>query len=183
VPCWTRRRRTSWTASRTVVADGDRVIPLAGIWREARFADDAEQVKLQALSDAIDAAAGFDDADHRLVEYTTTPKGVPGSMLDARQRDLLRALLATYFDRVPDGVSPLPRYDDDALDVVHFAWAGSTEPGAPHYYRLQGPDLLIEWDNTQRGANHAHSVWRAPDSDFGLDVLGAHHAQHHRHGS
>jgi hypothetical protein len=62
---------------------------------------------------------------------------------------------------------------------VHIAWAGSTEPGAPHYYRVQGPRLLIEWDNTQRGANHAHSVWRDPENDFGLDVLAAHHRRHH----
>jgi hypothetical protein len=57
---------------------------------------------------------------------------------------------------------------------VHFAWAGPTAPGKPHYYRLQGPRLLLEWDNTQRNANHAHSVWRDPTSDFGLDVLARH---------
>ena len=93
---------------------------------------------------------------------------------------MLRALLATYLDRVPVEVSPLGRYsDDETLDAVHVAWAGPTEPGAPHYYRLQGPRLLIEWDNTQRGANHAHSVWRDPTADFGLDVLAAHRAAHH----
>jgi hypothetical protein len=81
---------------------------------------------------------------------------------------------------VPDEVSPLRRYDDDAaLDAVSFAWAGPTEPGAPHYYRLQGPRLLVEWDNTQRGANHAHSVWRDPEADFGLDVLARHLSAHH----
>ena len=73
----------------------------------------------------------------------------------------------------------LSAYDDAALDAVHFAWAGPTVAGAPHYYRLQGPRLLIEWDNTQRGANHAHSVWRDPSSDFGLDVLAAHRRRHH----
>jgi hypothetical protein len=93
---------------------------------------------------------------------------------------MLRLLLGTYLGRVPDGVSPLDRYRDDAaLDAVHFAWAGPTEPGAPHYYRLQGPRLLVEWDNTQRDANHAHSVWRDPTADFGLDVLAAHRAAHH----
>ena len=80
---------------------------------------------------------------------------------------------------MPDGISPLPRYADAAeLDAVHLAWAGSTEPGEPHYYRLQGPRLLIEWDNTQRQANHAHAVWRDPEADFGLDVLAAHRAAH-----
>ena len=168
------------TANRTTVAAGDRVIPLAGIWRGERFADPDEQAKLQSLSDSIDEAAGFREPDHRAVAYTAEPKGVPAAELDAGQRELLRALLGTYLDRVPAGVSPSRRYDDDAvLDAVHLAWAGSTAPGAPHYYRLQGPRLLIEWDNTQRDANHAHSVWRDPGADFGLDVLAGHRAAAH----
>ena len=167
------------TANRTTVAAGNRVIPLAGIWRDERFPDDVEQEKLQRLSDAIDAAADFEEEDHAAVEYSDQPKGIPGTDLDPGQREVLKSLLGTYFDRVPDGISPLPAYDDAALDAVHFAWAGPTEPGAPHYYRLQGPRLLIEWDNTQRGANHAHSVWRDPTSDFGLDVLAGHRARHH----
>jgi hypothetical protein len=167
------------TANRTTVSEGDQVIPLAGIWRDERFVDDTEQAKLQALSDAIDEAAGFTPEDHRTVEYTAAPKGIPGRDLDSSQRELLLSLLGTYFGRVPDSVSPLASYDDSAIDDVHFAWAGPTEPGQPHYYRLQGPRLLIEWDNTQRGANHAHSVWRDPEADFGLDVLAQHRAMHH----
>lgn len=165
------------TANRTTVSEGDQVIPLVGIWRDERFADDTEQVKLQALSDAIDKAAGLTSDDHRTVAYTAAPKGVPGRDLDSSQRELLLSLLGTYFGRVPDSVSPLASYDDSALDAVHFAWAGPTQPGQPHYYRLQGPRLLIEWDNTQRGANHAHSVWRDPEADFGLDVLAQHRAK------
>ncbi|MGY1711875.1 DUF3500 domain-containing protein [Geodermatophilus sp. SYSU D00758] len=168
------------TANRTTVTPGDRVIPLAGIWRDERFPDPAEQAALQALSDAIDEAAAYQDPDHAAVEYTAAPKGVPAAELDGEQRGLLRALLGTYLDRVPAELSPAARYDDDAaLDAVHVAWAGSTDPGQPHYYRLQGPRLLVEWDNTQRGANHAHSVWRDPDADFGLDVLARHRAAHH----
>ncbi|MDP9427349.1 MAG: DUF3500 domain-containing protein [Actinomycetota bacterium] len=168
------------TANRTVVSPGDRVIPLAAIWRNERFPDPVQQAKLQDLSDAIDEAAGYGEPDHAAVEYTAEPRGVPAAELDAGQREMLRVLLGTYLDRVPAGLSPLRRYDDDAaLDAVHLAWAGPTEPGAPHYYRLQGPRLLIEWDNTQRGANHAHSVWRDPAADFGLDVLARHRAAHH----
>jgi len=167
------------TANRSKVSEGDRVVPLTGIWRTARFRDPAEQERLQALSDAIDAAAGFDENDHRAVEFTAAPKGLPAAELDEEQRALLHALLGTYLARVPDGVSPLWRYHGDALDAVHIAWAGSLEPGQPHYYRLQGPDLLIEWDNTQRGANHAHSVWRDPSRDFGHDVLALHRQLHH----
>ena len=121
-----------------------------------------------------------EDSDHDAVAYTIEPKGVPAAEFNAAQRETLRALLGTYLDRAPAGLSPLHHYDDEpALDAVHFAWAGSIAPGQPHYYRLQGPRLLIEWDNTQRSANHAHSVWRDPTVDFGLDVLARHRAAHH----
>ncbi len=168
------------TANRTVVSDGDQVIPLAGVWRDERFADPLEQAKLETLSDTIDENAGLTTDEQVTVSYTSAPKGVAAADLDADQRVILRALLGTYLDRAPEGLSPAPAYADDrTLDAVHVAWAGSLEPGQPHYYRLQGPGLLIEWDNTQRGANHAHSVWRDPSSDFGLDVLARHRADHH----
>ena len=168
------------TANRTLLTDGDRVIPLVGIWRDERFPDPVEQAKLQKVSDAIDETSGLSGADHEVVSYSTEPKGLAAAEFDAEQREMLRALLGTYLDRAPAGVSPLHRYEDEAaLDAVHFAWAGPTDPGEPHYYRLQGPRLLIEWDNTQRKANHAHSVWRDPISDFGLDVLARHRAAHH----
>ena len=139
-----------------------------------------EQAKLQKISDAIEAATGLSDADQEAIAYSTRPKGVPAVELDHDQRTLLRALLSTNLGRVPVGISPLSAYDDQAtLDAVYFAWAGPTEPGAPHYYRLQGPELLIEWDNTQDQANHAHSVWRNPTTDFGLDVMARHRAAHH----
>jgi hypothetical protein len=150
------------------------------MYRDERFSDPLEEAKLQSLANAISAHTDLSDADQEAVAYSTEPKGVPAAELDAEQRELLRALLATYLDRAPEGTSPLHRYDDEAaLDAVHFAWAGPTGPGEPHYYRLQGPRLLIEWDNTQSNANHAHSVWRDPASDFGLDVLARHRAAHH----
>ncbi|WP_300011788.1 DUF3500 domain-containing protein [Pseudonocardia sp.] len=164
-------------ANRTRVSDGDEVVPLAGVWRGA-FTDPAEQATLQRASDAIDENAGLDAADHRALALTTAPKGVPASALDAGQRALLRAVLDTYLGRVPDGLAP-SYADEAALDAVHLAWAGGTAPGEPHYYRLQGPRLLLEWDNTQRQVNHAHSVWRDPEADFGLDVLAAHRDRHH----
>ena len=64
-------------------------------------------------------------------------------------------------------------------DALRFAWAGGIEPGQPHYYRVQGPRLLVEYDNTQRDVNHVHAVWRDPEGDFGDDVLGRHHREEH----
>jgi hypothetical protein len=168
------------TVNLTYVSDGDGVIPLVGMYRDERFPDPVQHAKLRSLSDAIAEVTELSDADQKAVAYSIEPRGVPAAEFDAEQREMLRALLATYLDRAPAGVSPLQSYDDEAaLNAVHFAWAGRTAPGEPHYYRLQGPRLLIEWDNTQDNANHAHSVWRDPTSDFGLDVLARHRAAHH----
>lgn len=60
----------------------------------------------------------------------------------------------------------------DAFDGTAFAWACLTEPGAPHYYRIQGERLLIEYDCAQNGANHTHSAWRDPSGDFGAGLSG-----------
>ena len=78
--------------------------------------------------------------------------------------------------------SPQPevaRIDAAGRDQLHFAWAGDTKRLGPHYYRIQGPDLLIEYDCVQDDANHIHGVWRRPDSDFGGDPLRAHRANGH----
>jgi hypothetical protein len=168
------------TINLTYITDGNRVIPMAGMYRDERFPDPVEEAKVRSLSEVISNETELSDADQEAVAYATEPKGIPATELDAEQREMLRALLATYLGRAPAELSPLHRYDDEAaLDAVHFAWAGPTAPGKPHYYRLQGPRLLLEWDNTQRNANHAHSVWRDPTSDFGLDVLARHRSAHH----
>ena len=163
--------------NRTRISDGDTMIYLRDLWRQ-RFTEPRLADRAAAIDAAGEAASGFGTADHELLALTDVPKGVPARDLSAGDRELLRALLGTYFGRVPNGLGP-SAYDDTALDAVYFAWAGTTEFGGPHYYRLQGPRLLIEFDNTQRGANHAHSVWRDPEADFGRDVLAEHRAAHH----
>jgi len=165
--------------NRSQLSDGDQVIHLRDIWR-GHFTEPRLDELVTRLGDGAERASGYDAADHQRVALTSVPRGLPARELDATQRAILRALLAAYLGRVPDGLSPQPDYEDDAaLDAVHLAWAGPADPGRPHYYRLQGPRLLIEYDNTQRQANHAHSVWRDPAADFGFDVLGAHLAAHH----
>jgi hypothetical protein len=62
---------------------------------------------------------------------------------------------------------------------LYFAWAGSVDRASPHYYRVQAPSFLIEFDNTQNGANHIHSVWRDFTNDFGRDLLGEHYRSSH----
>jgi hypothetical protein len=107
------------------------------------------------------------------------PLGVSGARLGPTARSVLSHLVALYLDRLPE---ELAAAEADRLDLrgLHFAWEGPVRPGARHYYRVQGPDLLIEYDNTSDDANHAHTVLRRPDSDFGEDVLARHRAEGHR---
>ena len=99
----------------------------------------------------------------------------------AAQRDALVRLVRAYLDHLPDeivdGYTAL--LEPDSLQALVFAWAGSPEPRAPHYYRVQSDDLLIEYDCTQNDANHTHSVIRNPRGDFGSDPLALHYAESH----
>jgi Protein of unknown function (DUF3500) len=166
--------------NRARLADGDQMIHLPDLW-ERPFTEPGLARDIARADAGNESATGYDGGDHARLALSTTPKGLAARELEDGQRTLLRRLLAAYLGRVPAGLSPLPDYDDDdALDAVHLAWAGPLAAGQPHYYRLQGPRLLIEYDNVQRLANHAHSVWRDPESDFGPDVLAAHRSAHHR---
>jgi Protein of unknown function (DUF3500) len=102
------------------------------------------------------------------------PDGLPATGMLPQQRALLEGLVRHYLDRLPAEVAAAgaARALGEAGDRLHFAWAGGAEPGRPHYYRIQGPRLLIEYDNVQDGANHVHSVWRDPDGDFGQSTAG-----------
>jgi hypothetical protein len=69
--------------------------------------------------------------------------------------------------------------DKAGLDSLRFAWLGSTTKGERHYYRIQGPTFLVEYDNTQNNANHIHCVWRDFNGDFGRDLLAEHYRESH----
>ena len=139
-----------------------------------RFTDPDLAARVLHLSDAAEAAAGLTDDDHARLAFAEAPKGLAGAELTTPQNALLESLVSTYTGRVPTPLAP-----ELQLDEIHLAWAGSIEPREPRYYRLQAPRFLAEWDNTQRDANHGHSVWRDPVSDFGLDILAAHRIAHH----
>jgi hypothetical protein len=115
----------------------------------------------------------------------TLPRaGLPAAEMSAEEQAQLRKLLAIYLARMAPAVAreQLARIERAGFGALHFAWAGSTEPGKAHYYRIQGPTALVEYDNTQTNANHIHTVWRDLERDFGGDLLRAHYAKH-RHGT
>jgi hypothetical protein len=116
-----------------------------------------------------------------MVRYSLKPKGLPASAMDVAQRDALVRLVHVYLDHLPEAVVAgyLPLLEPDSLQETAFAWAGPAEVRAPHYYRVQSQDLLIEYDCTQNDANHTHSVLRHPRGDFGNDPLAQHYAAAH----
>ncbi len=97
--------------------------------------------------------------------------GIRHDELEPPQRTALIALVRHYLDRArPElAAEEWGRIVDAGLDGLTFAWAGSDRPGQGHYYAIRGPRTLIEYDNTQDGANHIHAVWRDPTNDWGED--------------
>jgi hypothetical protein len=106
------------------------------------------------------------------------PLGIAAARLGPTPRAVLGQLVALYLDRLPAGLAAREAARVSAGEL-HFAWEGLTTPGQRHYYRVQGDDLLIEYDNTTDDGNHAHTVLRRPRSDFGDDVLATHYRQAH----
>jgi hypothetical protein len=109
------------------------------------------------------------------------PRGIARGDLDAAQKALLDALVATYYANFSDAIAAqrLAAIDAAGRDAIHFAWAGSLQPGEPGYYRVQGPTFLIEFDNTAPAADHVHAILREFDGDYGRDLLAEHYAREH----
>lgn len=148
--------------------------------------EDLARELLDALGAAGRAAAIVtDEAPADIISATRPtapgrldPLGVPRGRLAPSGRALLDRLVALYLDRLPPELATREARRLTGGEL-HFAWAGPVGPGQRHYYRIQGDDLLIEYDNTTEDGNHAHTVLRRPASDFGADVLAAHHASAH----
>lgn len=107
-------------------------------------------------------------------------RGIRAGDLTEPQRALLRRLVEEYVRRVRPELADaeLRAILQNGPENIRFAWMGGLEPGAGHYYRVQGPTFLLEYDNVQNDNNHIHAVWRSFDGDFGEDLLRRHYAEH-----
>ena len=104
-------------------------------------------------------------------------RGLSYSQMTAPQKALLVKLIEENAASQPDPIARerLAKVRAAGLDKVKFAWMGGLEKGEGHYYRVQGPTFLIEFDNTQNDANHIHLVWRDFKGDWGRDLLAEHY--------
>jgi hypothetical protein len=102
--------------------------------------------------------------------------------MDESQRKQFLRLLDVYVKNYAFGFSSklMDKIKKAGIENLSFAWAGSLKPGAGHYYRIQGPMLLIEYDNTQNNANHVHTIVRDLTNDFAEDILREHYEKEHK---
>jgi len=152
--------------------------PEEDLARELVKSLDAAQRKRAVFTDR--APSEIVTGDEKRVD-PLAPAGIPARELTDAQRAILVRLLDEYLARMPEDLAAIRREAivRGGIPDVAFAWAGGLEPGQGHYYRLQGPSFVVEYDDTQNGANHVHTVWRDFHGDFGRDLLREHYAADH----
>jgi hypothetical protein len=145
--------------------------------------EDAGYALIAALDDPQRATAIIQkDALNEIVTQNKpaidplSPDGLSASQMTPAQRDLLMKVIDAYVSQMTEDVAAerMARITKAGAEKIGFAWAGETERGKKHYYRVQGPTFLIEFDNAQNDGNHIHSVWRDFTGDFGRDLLREH---------
>ena len=102
----------------------------------------------------------------------TKPVGIAAADMSKDQKKILGQLLSEYLQNMPNLIEKQRRVaiEKAGFDNIHFAWWGGPDLNQPHYYRVQGPSFLIEYNNTQNNANHVHSIWRDLDGDFNVSL-------------
>ena len=176
-----------------VPRDVGRGAPKAG-FRLLGSEEDLARQWLASLSAGQRGRAIFDSRTYGDIVSRNAPRaqaldavGLPFGEMDAAQQALALKLIGAFADHLRPELAQarLARVRAAPLDTLRIGWAGSTQPGRPHYFRIQGANFLIEYDNS--GGNHVHSVWRDLDGDFGRDVLREHYRRAegspHRHGA
>lgn len=157
--------------------------------------EDLARALLDSLSDAQRRAAVFSESTFGDIVTRAAERvepldavGIPASRLDEGQRERLLKLIEVYARTFEPEFARAraARVRMGGIDAIRFGWAGATERGRPHYYRIQGPHFLIEYDASQNDGNHIHTVWRDFRGDFGRNLLREHyswarHTARHRH--
>ena len=151
--------------------------------------EDSARALLGMLTPSQRAKAIVSDTTYGEIRTRNDPRvnplpqeGIAASEMLPAQQATLRNLLAVYANRIEPASAreQWQRIERAGFGRLRFVWAGSAEVGKAHYYRIHGPTVLVEYDNSQNAANHSHTVWRDLENDFGGDLLRKHY-QVHRH--
>jgi hypothetical protein len=133
-----------------------------------RALDDAQRKQAYSDEEVPDDVLNGVGNKHRL----TPPQGLKAAEMTPQQRRLLHALVEEYvrnadFDAADAQLDAIAAAGWDALT---FTWRGAVdELGAPFYYRVQGPRIVIELRNSE---DHIHTIVRDPANDYGEQWLG-----------
>lgn len=163
------------------------VLPDESPWPGRRLLGPEEELAL-ALLDSLEPdrraeAVASDRAPDDILtgadpvaDPTVLPPGLARGDMTPAQQEQLDRIVRLYLSRAPQATAEAAwsAAAEAGLDRLSFVWAGSTDAGVGRYYCVHGPTLIIEYDNTQDGANHAHSVWRDASLDWGEDLLRRH---------
>ena len=120
-------------------------------------------------------------SDERKAALKGQPSGLPFAKMPAKSQEILTNLVSEYAANFPEPIAEMrmDQYRKNQANL-YFAWSGGINRHDLHYYRVQTPAFLIEFDETQDNANHIHSVWRDFEGDFGLDLLAQHYQAAHK---
>lgn len=162
--------------------EGMRTLAEEEDWARALVRSMSADQKKVAVVDQV-APADILTKNYRVADPNAAPAGIAFSALSDSQRESLVKLVRHYVNRAADDLASnyWRHIESVGMDRWSFAWAGPEEPGQGHYYAISAPHFVVEYDNTQNGANHIHSVLRDFNNDWGEDILAAHYNRSDHH--
>ncbi len=161
--------------------------PKAG-WRVLNLEEDLARDLVKSLDDQHLEQAVIEEVAYPEIltgkerkAIATEQAGLPYNAMSSQQQQKMKQLLDVYLNNFEQNVAEdlKSRIEQAGWEKIYFAWAGGTEQGDKHYYRIQSPVFIVEYDNTQNDGNHIHTVFRDLANDFGEDVLKKHYEEAH----
>lgn len=139
----------------------------------------SEQLELAILSEEVPKdILTSPGSGKRLLEY----QGIKGSQLTEEQKAQLHKLIFEYLSNLEEDYAHKFKesLSETGMESIYFGWIGGRERVTDHYYVINGPHFLIEYDNVGwiHKGDHIHTIFRDKKNDFGDDLLKKHHEDH-----